>query len=337
MRWPPALGASFLALSLAAAQAAAGAPTLPAGARALAAPPARSVTAPWDAMTFATPLRGWLVTQASGSSADMAVYGTTDGGRRWQLLDARLNVPADAMGADALAASGRAVWMLVSLGVGACQAWFLVLRSDDGGRTWRRAGTLLGSDGPTAIPALSQPLVVNGDCANPGIGLEAPVRGRWLPVGGLPGPRGALRGAGPTAVSAWAADRTVDVVAAYASGVPGGGPLLTFDTALGPAGPWHAVPLGSAGLDGTVRALAVAGRSRGLAVAGDNSLRLYRLSADGRAWRAVPGLPIPPDAVVRLAWATAQVAYLAVSSPSRAALWRSVDGGDRWRRMATSL
>ncbi|MCL6594811.1 MAG: hypothetical protein K6V73_01200 [Firmicutes bacterium] len=332
-----ALGAAFLAVSLAAVQAAARTPPQPASARLNPAPPAGLAAAPWHALAFATALHGWLVTQAPASPADMAVFGTTDGGRRWRLLDTHLDVPADAMGVAALAASGRAVEMAVSLGVGACQAWFLVLRSDDGGRTWRRAGTLLGSDGPTAVLALPEPLVVNGDCANPGIDLEAPVRGRWLPVGGLSGPRGALRGAGPTAVSAWAADRTVDVAAAYASGEAGAGPLLTFDTAPGPTGPWHAVPFGGAGIGGTVRALAVAGRRRGLAVAGKTSLRLYRLCADGGVWRAVPGVAIPPGAEVQLAWATAQVAYLAVSSPAGGALWRSVDGGVRWRRMAPRL
>ena len=291
-----------------------------------------------EAVDFVTPRIGYAVIArgTAGSGSPPVLYRTVDAGGHWAEVPGGL--PSHArypfLAADigfSTTASGVA---LMSMGVGACQAGWDVYRTGDGGRTWRAAGEIIGSDGPAVVAAVQDgvPWMLNGSCAGGYATLFRGFAKEWPEAHQFALSAAAAKAyISPSAVSLqrYGARRALVVVAYYPELGKSRAPLLLgYATASGGAS-WQPVALGARGLAGTVSAVAFYSPAEGLAVTRSRGGRqaLYSTRDGGARWLPVHGVPIPPsDYGASIQWVNAKVADLLLGR----SLWRTTDGGRTW-------
>jgi hypothetical protein len=136
-------------------------------------PAAASFAPQIDAMAFVSATKGWVAIE--GRTRAWLVE-TTNGGRTWVERSLPPVQPAGWLRLVALhftgTGSGQALMLVMA---GACQATFQAYTTTDGGAIWRSRGTLLGSDGPTAVDGE----VFDGSCATSGVGIFRQVGADW--------------------------------------------------------------------------------------------------------------------------------------------------------------
>jgi len=263
------------------------------------------------------------------------LYLTTDGAANWRRVPLNLKAQPPVSGQDALPAavsfaSPTRGAVLVGGSPGACQWGFALDTTVDGGRTWRAAGVMVGSDGPTALAAAvdGPAWVLNGSCAGDYATLYRQSGQSLVKLHVFaPAPKQAKLYFADTAVAVERLPHGAALVEVAYSG-PKAKPLLQgYQTTDGGAR-WAAFAIGSAGLVGTVRALAMQGTALGLAetVTSSGHGALYRTTDGGRHWTAVSAESFAADGVSQLEWAGPTVAYALVQS----VLWRSTDAGATW-------
>lgn len=294
-----------------------------------------------ESVDFVTPQIGFAVI-ASGAAAQPApkLYETVDAGRNWAPVAGGLPTQSanPYMGATVAFATRSDGIALMFAGAGACQAGWDAYRTANGGRTWRPAGKILGSDGPIAAAAAAgaSPWLLNGSCAGPYAQLYRNSGTTWPQARMFQLSAAAAKTHfSPSAVSLQRYDgRRAFLAIAYYPGQPGPGtPLITgFGTASGGAA-WQAVAIGSRALRGTVRAVGFYSAALGLAaVATQNGSTSLQLTRDhGATWLPVQGVRIPNAGYIpyvrSIQWLSPQVADVVVGQT----LWRTADGGGTWR------
>lgn len=319
-----------------------------------ASPPSEPVTV--TALNFLSPNEGWIAVRGSdGAVPQGAIAVTTDGGHHWTALvhwtgDAPWHFPNSGgplMPTALDFVDPRHGWALVPLGGGACQAEFGVLRTSDGGATWKTAGIVQGQDGPVSLAFGSGRVgwVSNGSCAGAFTGVTVSTDGgaTWRPWSTFyPGrpdtplaPTGTELGAS-SATHAW----MVNAYWNYTVSSPHAPVLQALTTDDGGA-TWTGRLMPTQGLEGRVVALAFLNPATGWVVTSQGRRTMLASTQDaGRHWQA---LPLPDDGGITgpIDRVTAQVGYVvqslpptpqAPAGPSR--LWVTFNGGHSWRPAA---
>jgi photosystem II stability/assembly factor-like uncharacterized protein len=277
----------------------------------------------------------WLAAgQGPSLAAPTVLYRTVDGGRHWQ-PEARGTPGHPLFGSGRFpvawdfptATKGYAV---VNAGVGACQAFYLVYATADGGARWTARSRVVGSDGPVAVeqPTARSPLwLANGSCAAATVIVWTSRSGglRWTAPTFVPGPASA-RGGGPTALTWVPTPKGIALLAAFVRYSAKGTPLASYLTATawpGPARTVHALPFRQ-----PVSALAFASPAAGWAATASG---LYQTANGGASWATVkPPVPFrqldtpPVIAVIRAS--SGLEGWLGAGSH----LWETRDGGQHW-------
>lgn len=321
----------------------------------------RSTPGGWEftAMTFISPDIGWLAADRLGRTAPssnqagprLAVFGTTDGGRKWTLLDAwAQTVPSpwmpgsdipNAVPMNSLSFRNRLEgWGTIPLGASGCQQTFAVVHTTDGGRHWHLLGSMSANDGPVSL-AFNTPgtgWLSNGSCASDQTFLMSTADGglRWT----LPGSRtfsgSFLNGSAMGTDVHFSSPEQGFMVNAYmtsfaqpADQVPQIQTLVTTDGGQ----TWRAVPFASGTLRGMVLSLSFASPSIGWVVLRQGAHATLEATTDaGRHWTLVKKIPlgsaVPGSPIMDRVSPT--VGYV-LTTPG--ILWKTTNGGSAWQRV----
>lgn len=303
-----------------------------AGGAALASATAPAVTS----LSFVSALVGFVRVDPPVGHGPGQVYATKDGGALWYKAGLPVHATLLAMGS---ASAGVA---LVPLGVGMCGAQWTAVTTRDGAYTWHQPTTVITSDGPDALAyAAGRPLLLNGSCAGPYATLLTPggASSTWRTLATFALTKAqAERYFSPSAVSLTLHGRTGFAAVAYLGDSASVAPWLVGYATTNGADTWHAVALGSRGLEGTVRGLSFANARDGIAATQNHTgtvVSLYATTDAGAHWTRAA--TVSGAVSTQLDLATAKVGYAAlVTQGSRAVgrLLKTADGGRTWRTIA---
>ncbi len=289
-----------------------------------------------ESLDFVTPSVGYAVLASDSASAAPRLVRTVDGGGRWTAVAGGLpkgRYPYEGALVD-FATPSRGV-ALMSLGAGACQEEWDVFRTADGGRSWRAAGRIVGSDGPVALGAQAggAPWMLNGSCAGPNATLFRGFAKTWPVLRAFALPPAEAKGYfSPSAVSLqrYGAARAFLAVAFYPAAPAGHAALIVGYRTADAGASWQSVGVGGPGRLGVVQALSFYSPSLGIAVmrSREGVDALARTIDGGRQWLLVRSVPLPESVyTVSAAWLNAKVAYVLAGQ----VVWRTKDGGSTWR------
>ncbi|MBX5467621.1 MAG: hypothetical protein K6U14_09065 [Firmicutes bacterium] len=306
------------------------------------------------ALHFLTPRQGWLFAAWKQNGARYGgFFGTEDGGRRWHSLLAWRGAPPwhfAESGPNLLPialtfSDPRHGAALVPLGAGACQAEFGLLRTDDGGRHWAVAGTVLGSDGPVslAFATAASGWIGNGSCAGAYTSVAATRDGgrhwsRWTAYY----PAKPDTPLAPTATEVAAiSSQEAFLVSAYwrYSSPPALAPVIQVLSTADGGRSWTARLIPTQPLRGRVIALAFSAPGTGWVVAETGSrVSLDATTDGGRRWIPL-SLPVQAGAYGPVDQVTPAIGYLVTASapgvaPPTAELWGTDNGGQSWTPLA---
>lgn len=325
-------------------------PALSPGAPPTASPPSEPVTV--TALDFLSPHEGWIVVRGQhGGVPQGAIARTTDGGHHWTVLvhwtgNAPWHFPNSGGSLIPTALdflNPQHGWALVPLGGGACQAEFGILRTADGGTTWKPAGIIQGSDGPVSLAFGSERVgwVSNGSCAGAYTRVTVSTDGgatwrawsTWYP--GRPDTPLV-----PTVTELRASSTTqawmVNAYWNYAVSSPHA-PVLQALTTDDGGTTWAGHLLPTQGLAGRIAALAFLNPATGWVVTAQGLRTTLASTQDaGRHWQTL-ALPGDSGTVGPIDRVTAQVGYVVQRLPSTpqapvgpSRLWVTANGGHFW-------
>lgn len=296
-------------------------------------------------MAWLTPLTGWVVVDPSPVDAEAPeIFKTTNGGQSWVRIPYRAYDGIASFGKTATTGVSAFYFtdphhgvLLASLGVGACQASFMVWTTNDGGKIWAPAGRIFGSDGPTGVTQYSpsSPMwVADGSCATSAIFLFQDGGGGWHqsthpePLPGSSGPLTAPAPTPPASVALLPGPAGVTLVAEYEDDGVSSTPAARIMETTVPGGSTSARTFSG---PGSVQAMAFLTPSFGWL---QTTRALYQTRDRGGAWTVIPMPPAIGDAIPLLALGGTPgnlVAWYA-SGPN---LWTSKDDGRAWTAVPT--